>query len=347
MNRRDFLKTAAIGSVMATSLRTSGAAELPRGRELAKPRRLSPGNTVALIAPGSGLKPDSFERAVKNLESIGLTVKVGRHARGADGLFSATESERVEDLHAAFSDPEVSGVWCARGGTGAQNLLPRVDFSLLARQPKVFVGFSDITALLTAITQQCGFVTFHGPVAATSFSDYSKEHLIAATMRVTAPYAIEVAPANREKKSDLYAVRTLTPGKARGRLVGGNLTALASLCGTPWSLGGLEGKILFLEDVDEPPRKIERMLTQLRQAVDWRGLAGVAFGVCDGCVPDEKTPSPTTLDVIRSHVAGLGVPAVYGLSIGHLHDQCTLPIGVEAELDADRATITLLESGVS
>jgi muramoyltetrapeptide carboxypeptidase len=352
MNRRSFLKTAAVASLAATlgKSESSPTATPPSPRAekaLVKPRRLSPGDTVALISPGSGLKSESFDRGVRNLESIGLEVKVGRHARGKEGLFSGDEAQRVEDLHWAFSDPEIRGVWCARGGTGVQRILPLVDFALLARNPKVFVGFSDITALDVAIFEQCGFVTFHGPVAATSFSDYSKAHMLAAVMSSAAPYRIEVAPANAAQSSDLYRTHVLVPGKARGRLIGGNLTVLASLCGTPWALASLKGKILFLEDVDEEPRRIERMLTQLRQSVDLRALAGIAFGVCDGCVATEKSPSPPVIDVIKSHVAELGVPAVYGLSIGHLHDQCTLPIGLEAELDADRAAITLLESAVS
>jgi muramoyltetrapeptide carboxypeptidase len=347
MNRRSFLKTTAIASITATLARGAAPSVPHATRVVVKPPRLSRGDTVALISPGSGLKPESFDRGIRNLESLGLKVKVAPHARGREGLFSADAQERVRDLHWAFSDPEVRGVWCARGGTGVQRLLPAVDFSLLARNPKVFVGFSDVTALHTAIAQRGGFVTFHGPVAATSFSEYSKEHLLAAVMSPAAPYRIEVAPAVPAEPRDLYEVHVLSPGKARGRLIGGNLTVLTSLCGTPWALADVKGAILLLEDVDEEPRRIERMLTQLEQSVDLRGLAGVAFGVCAGCVATEKSPSPPALDIIRSHVANLGVPAVYGLSIGHVHDQCTLPIGIEAELDADHAAITLLETGVA
>jgi muramoyltetrapeptide carboxypeptidase len=346
MNRRSFLKLAAAVSVTTAITRGESSGNALVGGAILKPRRLSPGDTIALISPGSGLRAESFERGVKNLESLGLSVKVGAHARGKEGLFSGDEAERVEDLHWAFSDPEIRGVWCARGGTGVQRLLPLIDYALLAKNPKVFVGFSDISALLTAIYQRCGFVTFHGPVAATSFSDYSKEHLVAAIMNPDAPRRIDVALSNAGQKSDLYRMHVLNPGKARGPLIGGNLTVLTALCGTPWALTELKGKILFLEDVDEEPRRIERMLTQLRQSVDWRGLAGIALGVFDGCVPSEKSPSPPTLDVLKGHVSGLGIPAVYGLSIGHLHDQCTLPIGVEAELDADHGTITLLEPAV-
>lgn len=346
MNRRSFLKLAAAASLTTAIGRGESSGNAVAVRPILKPRRLSPGDTVALISPGSGLKTESFERCVKNLESIGLKVKVGPYARGKEGLFSGDEAHRVEDLHWAFRDPDIRGVWCARGGTGVQRILPLLDFSLLARNPKVFIGFSDVTALHIAMAERCGFVTFHGPVAATSFSDYSKEHMLATVMAPTASYRIDVATANAAQKSDLFRINVITPGKARGRLIGGNLTVLTSLCGTPWALKDVKGKILFLEDVDEEPRKIERMLTQLEQSVDLRQLAGVAIGVCDGCVPSDQSPSPPAIDIIKSHVVGLGVPAVYGLSIGHLHDQCTLPIGIEAELDADRATITLLEPAV-
>jgi muramoyltetrapeptide carboxypeptidase len=167
-------------------------------------------------------------------------------------------------------------------------------------------------------------------------------------MNPTAPYKIAVSEGNIEKgKTDpLYKTEVITKGKARGRLIGGNLSLLAAMAGTPYALKELKGKILFIEDVNEAPYRIDRMLTQLRQSVDLRSLAGVALGVFSGCEPSEDRPTPTVQNVLRDRLGDLGIPVVYGLSFGHIRDQFTLPVGIEVELDADNATMTFLEAGV-
>lgn len=166
-------------------------------------------------------------------------------------------------------------------------------------------------------------------------------------MNPVAPYRIESSAYNQSEKSDLYRTQVITPGRARGRLVGGNLTLLSSLAGSRWALGETAGRLLFLEAVDEPPWRVERMLTQLGQSMDLRKLAGVAVGILAGCEPTEKLPSPPVFEVIRQHLVELGIPAIYGLSFGHIRDQFTLPMGLEAELDTASATLTLLETGVT
>ena len=315
-------------------------------RKIIKPKRLAKGDTVAVIAPASGVAPEEFEKALQNLDDLGFKTKVGKSARARNGFLAGTDKERLDDLHRAFGDAAVKAVWCVRGGYGAARFLPALNFTLIKKNPKIFIGYSDITALHTAIYQNTGLVTFHGPVAASTFSDYSKNHVINILMNPSAPYKIELAPENAALESNLFKTEIITAGKCRGELIGGNLSLLTALAGTPFALRNLKGKILFVEDVNEQPYRIDRMLTQLRQSVDLRQLAGIALGVFEGCNPRDATASQSLIEVLKDRLGDLGVPVIYGLSFGHIRDQFTLPVGIKAELDTGKATMTFLETGV-
>ena len=319
--------------------------KIRRTGKIIKPKRLKAGDTVAVIAPASGLSKESFDKAIQNLESLGLKTKIGKSARGVKGFLAATDKERLDDLHWAFSDKEIAGVWCVRGGYGAARLLPAIDYDLIRKNPKILIGYSDITSLHLAISQNTGLVTFHGPVAASELSEYTKNHVVNALMNPSAPYKIEVSEFNKANESNLFKTETITAGKARGRLIGGNLSLLSALAGTPYALQNLKGKILFIEDVGEQPYRIDRMLTQLRQSANLNSLAGIALGIFEDCNP-RAANTQTLLDVLKDRLGDLGIPVIYGLSLGHIRDQFTLPVGIEAELDATNATLTLLETGV-
>lgn len=344
MKRRDILKCLAAVPLLASP--ALGKMKSVNKLKIVKPKRLKAGDTVAVIAPASGLTTESFDNALKNLENLGLKPKVGKSARGLKGFLSATDKERLDDLHWAFSDKEIAGVWCVRGGYGAGRLLPDIDYDLIRKNPKILIGYSDITALHLAISQATGLVTFHGPVAASELSDYTKTHVTNTLMTPSAPYKIEVSEYNKAQPSNLFRTETITHGKARGRLIGGNLSLLAALAGTPAALRAMKGKILFIEDVGEQPYRIDRMLTQLRQSLDLRALSAIALGVFEDCNPRAKD-TQTLQDVIKDRLGDLGIPVVYGLSFGHIRDQFTIPVGVEAELDASTATLTLLETGAA
>ena len=307
--------------------------------KIIKPKRLKAGDTVAVVAPASGLTEESFDQAIKNLEALGLKTKVGKSARGVKGFLSATDKERLDDFHAAFADRRVSAVWCVRGGYGASRLLPAIDYNLIAKNPKILIGYSDITALHTAIFQKIGLVTFHGPVAASEYSEYTKFHVENVLMKPSAPYKIELSEYNKSQISNLFKPEIIAAGKARGRLVGGNLSLLAAMTGTPYGLTNIKGKILFIEDVGEQPYRIDRMLTQLRQSLDLRSLAGIALGIFEDCNP--RTADTQSLsDVLKDRLGDLGIPVFYGFSFGHIRDQFTLPVGIEAEFDTATATMT-------
>lgn len=345
MKRREFLKGAAMLSFPAQAV-LGASRKSSSGKKIIKPKRLSKGDTVGVIAPSSGVTPEDFDKALRNLSDLGLKTKAGKYARARNGFLAGTDKERLEDLHQAFADAEIKAVWCVRGGYGAARFLPDLNFDLIKKNPKIFIGYSDITALHTAIYQNTGLVTFHGPVAASTYSDYAKNHVADVLMNPTAPYKVELSPDNVAKESSLFKTQIITGGKCRGELVGGNLSLLTALAGTDFALRDTKGKILFTEDVGEQPYRIDRMLTQLRQSIDLRQLAGIALGVFEDCNPKDAGTSQSLIEVLKDRLGDLGIPVIYGLSFGHIRDQFTIPIGIKAELDTEKATMTFLEAGV-
>lgn len=343
MNRRELLKGAA---ALTLTAQTMLGKTLERTK-LVKPKRLSQGDKVGIIAPSSGIAADAWERAIRNIESLGFKPEVGEFARGQMGFLSGTDKERLHDLHWAFGDPSIKAVWCVRGGGGAPRMLPEIDYALIRKNPKILIGFSDITALHLAIHQNCGLVTFHGPVATSINSEYSRTHAMDVLTRPTATYKSENSPENAASASPFFRSEVIVKGKCRGPLIGGNLSLLAALAGTKFALRDLKGKILFIEEIGEPPYRIDRMLTQLRQSADLRSLAGVALGVFDDTSASAGKTAQPVMDVLRDRLGDLGVPVAYGLSFGHIRDNMTLPYGIEAEFDADNLTLTFLEAAVS
>lgn len=342
MRRRELLASLAALPLAATAARASNAV---RPRKLIKPKRLEAGQTVALIAPSSGLSTEQIDRAIENMKSLGLVPQLGKHARAANGFLAGTDAERVEDIHWAFSDKSIDAVWCLRGGYGLTRILPNINYDLIRRNPKLVIGYSDITAMLVAIHQKCGVVTVHAPASASVISDYGKAHLVPTLFEAATKHTAENAPENAASPNPLYKTQVITQGVARGRLIGGNLSLVAAMAGTPFGLKDVRGKILFLEDVGEKPYRVDRMLTQLMQSVDMRLLAGIALGIFSECEGPEG--SPTVIDVCKERLSTFKIPTVYGLSFGHIRDQFTLPLGIRAELDATNSTLTLLESAVS
>lgn len=347
MRRRELLKSLAVIPFFAPSALSQRRHKSSSEKKLIKPKRLKKGDTISLITPASGLPEEIFNFALQNLADLGFKTKIGKHARTVNGFLAGTDKERLEDLHLAFGDAEVDAIWCLRGGYGVTRLLPDVDFNLIKRNPKIFIGYSDITALHLAISQNCGLVTFHGPAAASTFSDYPKTHVLDLLMNPSAPYTVKPAPLSEsEQESNLYKSEVITKGKCRGRLIGGNLSLLSAMAGTPFALLNVKGKILFIEEVGEQPYRIDRMFTQLRQSVDLRQAAGIALGVFKGCDPEGEAPSQSLIEVIKDRLGNLGIPVIYGLSFGHIQDQFTLPVGIKAELDTENATLTFLETSV-
>lgn len=346
MERRDILRGAAALPFLSLNATKNVENQVLRRKKIIKPKRLKLGDTLGVIAPSSALPPHVYEKAIKNLEGLGFKLKIGKHCQKSNGYLAGTDAERLEDLHWAFSDPEVDVVWCLRGGYGATRLLPNIDFKLIKKHPKILIGYSDITALHLAIFQETGLITFHGPVGTSDYNDYTKGHVLNTLTNPSHPYRIELSAENQAQESNLFKTEVISAGKCRGQLIGGNLTLLAAMAGTPFGMKDLKGKILFMEDIDERPYRIDRMLVQLLQSHNVKDCAGIALGVFEGCNPKKDENSLSLMECFKGLLGNLGIPVFYGLSFGHISNQFTLPVGIEAELDTVGGTLTLLEAGV-
>lgn len=294
------------------------------------------------------MEDEQVERAVRNIESLGLRVKMGANAHLRRGNYAGTPFQQVEDFHAMVRDRAVKAIWGGRGGSGGSLMLPLLDYALIRAHAKVIVGFSDVTALHLAILRRAGMVTFHGPAAISTFTPYSVEHMRAVFMEPRVPYTIASAPESVQRGATHPELteRTLRPGVATGPLVGGNLSVLSALVGTPYG-ARMAGHIVFLEDVDEAPYRINRMLTQLVQSGELRGAAGVIFGLCAQCLARDDGPSLSLEETLRDRLEPLHVPVASGLSFGHAPYNFTLPLGIRARFDAGERTLTLLEPAVT
>ncbi len=337
MTRRHFMQKALLGTAALWVGRLPGGLGWGQ-RPRRKPPCLRPGARVALIAPAGPVSEERLRKALSNLSEQEYRVCEGAALRRRFGYLAGEDTERLKDLHWAFADPEVDAVWCVRGGYGVTRLLPRVDFRLIARHPKPFIGYSDITALHLAIGQRTGLVTFHAPGASADFPSFALDYFRAVLVEPRIPLVLAASV-----EDDSPAPATLRPGKAIGPLVGGNLTLLAALVGTPFQ-PSFRNKIAFIEDVGEEPYRIDRLLTQLLQTTDLSKAAGIALGTFIDCHPKTPEFSLSLLETLHLCLGGLNMPIAYGLPFGHMPAQATLPYGIRAELDADALTLTLLES---
>jgi muramoyltetrapeptide carboxypeptidase len=346
MQRREFLGSAAIAAA-AAALPLSAR---PAAAGVVKPKRLAPGDTVTLVAPANAtFNTVDLQVARESLEALGFKVKVGEHLLDRHGYLAGNDKARADDINKAFADKSVAAVHAIRGGWGSARLLPHLDFDTIRRNPKVLIGYSDITALLVSIYAKSGLVTFHGPIGMGRWDAYSLDYYKRVLFN-----GERVEYSNKQGLSDRNALvqtefrtQTITSGKARGRLVGGNLSILASIMGSPY-VPDWDDTILFTEDVHEDFYRIDRMLTQLKLAGVLGKIKGFVFGSCSECGPGDGNYGALTLEeIFADHIKPLGVPAWSGAMIGHSQPQWTLPLGVQVEIDADKGTLALLESPVA
>lgn len=319
-----------------------------RSTRLVRPPRLRPGDVVGLVDPASATwEPVDAEIAVESLAALGLKAKRGEHLLDRRGYFAGPDENRAKDLNRMFADPEVNAIHCLRGGWGSARLLPLIDFDAIARSPKILLGYSDITALVLSMHARTGLVTFHGPNGASQWNPFNVSWFTRVLMDGDAVTFENIREVTEKHLTQVeHRVQTITPGVARGRLLGGNLTVLTTILGSDY-LPDWRDAVLFLEDVNEAPYRVDRMLTQLGLAGVLAQAKAVIWGTCAKCTPGEGYGSLTITDVLDDHVKTLGVPAWQGAMIGHIDRQFTLPIGVEVEVDATAGTIRMLEPAVS
>jgi len=345
MNRRQMLGAA--GAVLALGPQAVAQAKAASGTmPLLLPPRLKAGDTVGLIEPASATwEPFAITLIEEALANLGLKSKRAHNILDRDGYFAGDDKARAGGVNQMFADPEVAAIMSVRGGWGTARILPYLDFDLIRQNSKVLIGYSDITALHMAIHAKTGMVTFHGPVGISAWGKRSLETFKPLLFDGATPdYVNPVAEEDRLAQRN-WRTQTITPGKARGRLLRGNLTVMTALVGTPY-LPSFDGAILFFEDIDEAVYRVERMLTQLGQAGILGRVAGVIVGNCTDCGQGSGIGGFTLTEVLDHHLKPLNVPAYSGAFIGHLTDQFTVPEGGLVEMDAEAGTFRLLEPAV-
>ena len=345
MNRRSFGKLAAVSlgvGMMSCATAVPGTDRSQR-RVVATPvfpPSLREGDLVGLVAPASPFSEETWQKARQQLESLGFPVKEAPNLHARYGFLAGSDERRVQDIHEMFSDPEIKGIWCLRGGYGTSRILPLLDYELIRNNPKVLIGYSDITALLQGIRLHSGLVGFHGPVAASTLTEYTRQELL--RMLTGSEDLPLIRSHTGSLESPLPAPECWIPGKVNGELAGGNLSLLAALAGTKYALDAT-GKILFIEDVGEKPYRIDRMLTQLIQSAKLDQAAGIVLGMFSDCEAEEGEMSLSLRETLRDRLMPLNIPLLSGFSFGHVEDMCTFPVGVEATLDCVDGTIQLNE----
>lgn len=327
--------------------RGGGGAALPGPADAVKPPRLRPGDTVGLVNPsGATYVEDDVVVVEERLRALDLEPVRGEHVLARHGYLAGTDEERAADLNRMFGDDAIDAVLAVRGGWGAARLLPRIDFDAVRASPKVFMGYSDITALLLSLHARTGLVTFHGPVGSSAWNDFTVRWVREILFDAGTPTLVNPEGGGDDLVPTAHRAWTITPGTARGRLVGGNLTVLTAIVGSG-HLPDFDGAILFLEDIGEDIYRVDRMLTQLSLAGILDAVAGVVWGRCTDCDPGGGYGSLTLPELLEGHLASRGVPAWRGAAIGHIGPKWTVPVGVEAEMDADAGTLRLVEPAVT
>ncbi len=316
---------------------------------LIKPKALKTGDQIGLITPATEvLDPERLALAAETVKYFGLRMKLGKNVGRRFANYRESVEARLDDLHEMFRDPAIKGVFAVRGGYGSMQILDRIDYDLIRRNPKVFLGYSDITAMHLAINKNSGLATFHGPVALSRFTEYTQRNFRAAVFAAP-PLGILTNPKESNELRPAHALRTIVKGAGSGQLTGGNLSLVCATLGTSFEID-TRGKILFLEDTGEQAYRIDRMLTQLRLAGKLEQAAAIVWGECEDCGAGDfhpSTASPYSVGETIDNIFGaLKIPVLSGLTIGHTNDQLTLPLGVSATLDASNGTLEIKESGV-
>ena len=339
---------AAAAAAASTPLNPATPTKLATRQPTLRAPRLRAGDTLALVSPSSALyEREPYTLAIETLQAMGFKVREAPHLRARYGHFAGTDAQRASDLNAMFADPSVQGILAMTGGSGANRILPLLDYGQMRRTPKFLGGFSDITALLNAVQARSGLVTFHCPVAESEWNRFSLDHFRATVMDgqtalLTNPKDPDDHPVPRTGR-----ITTLRGGKARGPLLGGNLAVLTSMAGSPyWPV--FDGAILVLEDINEYIYRVDRMLSTLMISGVLQRVAGVVLGAFTKCEPGDGRYGTLTLDeVFDDYFLPLKVPVYRGALFGHIRRKITLPVGLDVEIDADGGSIRYLQPAVT
>ena len=354
MERRNFLLNIGLGG-LGISLTPFAAPLLGfeenfiREQQLLLPKHLTEGDTIGIISPSSAIfESEPYEIAIENFKAMGLKVKLGKYVKNRYGHLAGTDEERASELNTMFADSEVKGIVALRGGSGAARILNLIDYDIITKNPKLFIGYSDITALHLAIYTKTGLVTFHGPLAVSSWNNFSYSIFKKILFKGEA-----ITYKNPKEKGDnltqiINRTRTITSGVTEGILLGGNLSVLTGIMGSPYFPKDWKGKILYLEDIGEKIYAIDRMMSQLQLGGVLDQISGFVFGKCTNCEAGGSGYGSLTFEeVIEHYIKPLNIPAYSGAMFGHIDDNSTLPNGLKVLLNADNGTLKMLGPAVN
>lgn len=297
------------------------------------PKKLEKGNTVGLVCTSSGIKTERITECVKAMEDLGYKVKTaGNLDEHYAGYMAGTGKERAEWLNKMFADPEVDAIFCIRGGDGSSRMMEYLDYDLIKANPKIFVGYSDVTNLHLALTQECGFVTFHGPMVSSNIVDSFDEETAESLFT-----ALNADEAYEFKNPKGFDIKVLKEGKATGKVIGGNLSLLSASVGTPYE-ADTEGNILFIEEVCEPMSKVEKWAYHLRNAGVLKKCSGIILGQFTK-VLNEDLPEYDEIKTFEEILEGLDIPVMYNIESGHGKPMMTIPMGATCHMDTETKTI--------
>lgn len=340
MQRRNFLQTIAATAVIAPPT-------FAQNKPTIKPPRLKVGDTIGLVCPAApAYSKQTVQIITESMQAMGFKVKYGKNMWERYGYLAGKDDERAADLNEMFADKSVQGIVCVHGGWGCARLLPLLDYETIRRNPKVLIGYSDITALLLGIYSQTGLVGFHGPEGAATWNKFTVNYFKKVLMTGEAVLYTNPKAVGDNLTQVAERIDTIGAGKARGKLLGGNLTVLSHLLGSQY-VPDWKGALFFCEDVDEAPYRMDRMITQVKLCGILDEVNGFIFGKCTECEVGSGSYGSLTLeDVWNDHIRPLNKPAYSGAMIGHIRHKFTIPVGIEAEMDASAGTIRLLENAV-
>lgn len=291
------------------------------------PEPLKKGDKIALIAPSSPIAEERIKPAINAMESLGFEVVIGESCTSKKGFLAGEDRNRADDINTMFADKSIKGIFAMRGGYGSARLLDLLDYKTIRKNPKVFAGYSDITALHVAFNQKCDLITFHAPMPASEFYEGTDEYTMNFFEKnIFCNNSLGIMENPNEQK-----IETLVKGNAEGRIIGGNLTLLASSIGTKYEVD-TKGKILFLEDVDEVPYSIDRMLLQLKQSGKFKDAAGIILGQWTRCEAENKENSLELNEIFKELIATENKPTIYNIACGHSTPTMTIPMGAFSKI---------------
>ncbi|MDI9337272.1 MAG: LD-carboxypeptidase [Alphaproteobacteria bacterium] len=344
MQRRKFIATS--GLLPFINIKTH--AQDTKIQTRLKPNRLKTGDTIGIICPAAPMfDKEALEILQESLTQLGFNYVLGTHINNRYGYLAGSDQDRASDMNMFFKNKNIQGIICLHGGWGCARLLPLLDYEAIKNNPKVLMGYSDITALLLGIYARTGLVCFHGPVGSSTWNAFTLQYFKSVIINAEETYFENPKKINDNLTIIDDRIVTLNSGIASGILMGGNLTVLSHLVGSPY-FPDSKGSILFCEDIDEAPYRIDRMLTHLRLAGIFSNINGFIFGKCTDCTPNSNggMGSLSLRDVLDEVKNYFMKPAFSGSMIGHIKNKFTIPIGIMAEMDATKGTLKLLEPAV-